>query len=158
MGGDGGRRRRGAGGVGEVAAGERALEQRPPLHRLRRRPVRVRRRHLTRMGRPCPRSGRNDGGGGRGGRRGSCSPRFPVSDIAGLSIGGRCYSASCLLSGCKEWIGGGESPWLNIARRITHTHTHTHTQLRRNTQYSTQISRSIDHICLDRRRIDLMKK
>jgi hypothetical protein len=34
VGGDGGRR--GAGGVGEVAAGERALEQRPPLHRLRR--------------------------------------------------------------------------------------------------------------------------
>ena len=103
VGGDGGRRRgAGAGGVGEVAAGERALEQRPPLHRLRRRPVRVRRRHLlTRMGRPCPQSGRN-GGDGRGGRRGSCSPRFPVSDIAGLSIGGRCYSASCLLSGCAK--------------------------------------------------------
>ena len=33
MGGDGGRRD--AGGIGEVAAGERALEQRPPLHRLR---------------------------------------------------------------------------------------------------------------------------
>lgn len=63
MGGDGGRRD--AGGIGEVAAGERALEQRPPLHRLRRwaaaGPVNARRRVVVtsphpRMGRPCCRA------------------------------------------------------------------------------------------------------
>ena len=103
MGGDGGRRD--AGGVGEVAAGERALEQRPPLHRLRRwaaaGPVNARRRVVVTFTSPAhgpalqSGSGRNGGGGGGG--TGGSSPRFPVSDIIVLSIGGRSYSTRILV-------------------------------------------------------------
>jgi hypothetical protein len=131
LGGDGGRRG-GRGGVGEVAAGERALEQGPPLHRRARWgaaacPVIAAASSIT-----SPAwAGRAPGRAAAGGRgwwerreRGGSSPRFPVSDVIVLSIGGRSYSASCLLSGCKEWIGGGESTWLKIARASQLRETH----------------------------------
>jgi hypothetical protein len=119
VGGDGGGRD--AGGMGEVAAGKRALEQQPPLHRLRpwaaASPESARRRVVT-VTSPawaCPAESGRDGEEG-----GGSSPRFPVSDIIMLSIGRRSYSLQRILVviGVQRMdrIGGGESLRLNIAR------------------------------------------